>query len=161
MIYPNQRFIEIHKETVAQSKATGRLYLIEYQDNIINACKDLSSSAFKVYIALILNKNLHRIDYSPEYIHQLTGLCRATAKKALVELEEKNYLIQKDAKHYDFFDYPIAYIKNNNSFDDGERRCIIDEYTGELYRLTYKELRQKVNENQANKLWQEAKKYDL
>lgn len=38
MIYPNQRFIEIHKETVSQSKATGRLYLIEYQDNIIDAC---------------------------------------------------------------------------------------------------------------------------
>lgn len=106
MIYPNQRFIEIHKETVSQSKATGRLYLIEYQDNIIDACQDLSASAFKVYIALILNKNGHRMDYSPECLHQITGLCRATAKKALIELEEKNYLIQTDDKHYDFYDYP-------------------------------------------------------
>ena len=46
------------------------------------------------------------MDYSPECLHQITGLCRATAKKALIELEEKNYLIQTDEKHYDFYDYP-------------------------------------------------------
>lgn len=106
MIYPNQRFIEIHKEQVTQSKATGRLYLVEYQDNIIDACQNLSASAFKVYVVLILNKNGYRIDYSPEYLHQVTGLCRATAKKALIELEEKNYLIKTDDKHFDFYDYP-------------------------------------------------------
>ena len=46
------------------------------------------------------------MDYSPEYLRQITGLCRATAKKALIELEEKNYLIQTDDKHFDFYDYP-------------------------------------------------------
>ena len=106
MIYPNQRFIEIHKDPVEQSKATGRLYLIEYQDNILDACKDLSNSAFKVYIALILNKNGYKMDYSPECLHLLTGLCRATAKKALVELQVKNYIIQRDETHFDFYDYP-------------------------------------------------------
>lgn len=57
-------------------------------------------------MALILNKDKHRLDYSPEYIHQITGLCRATAKKALVELEEKKYMIKIDDKHFNFYDYP-------------------------------------------------------
>lgn len=80
--------------------------MIEYQDNILDACKDLSNSAFKVYMALILNKNNYIMDYSPEGLHLLTGLCRATAKKALVELQVKYYIIQRDETHFDFYDYP-------------------------------------------------------
>ena len=103
MIYPNQRWIKITKQNVIDK---GRPSTDIYVDTTQKAMQNLSASAFKVYIALILNKNGHRMDYSPECLHQITGLCRATAKKALIELEEKNYLIQTDEKHYDFYDYP-------------------------------------------------------
>lgn len=110
MIYPNQRFIKINKETVSQSKITGRKYLIAYQDNIMNACNDLSSSAFKVYMALMLNKDGYVFDYSPECLRQMTNLCRATAKKALLELEEKHYLIKEDDKQFNFYEFPYRKI---------------------------------------------------
>ena len=154
MIYPNQRFIEIHKEIVSQTKSRGRYYLIEYTDNIIDACKALSASAFKVYIAIILNKSGYTIDYSPEYLRTITGLCRATAKKALVELEEKNFLVKRDDKHFDFFDYPHKPAKKNVVKE--ERRRIVDTYTGKVYMLTYNELRQHVSNQEADKLWQEG-----
>ena len=105
MIYPNQRWIKITKQNVIDK---GRPSTDIYVDTTQKAMQNLSASAFKVYIALILNKNGHRMDYSPECLHQITGLCRATASKSLKELQEKGYLIlaNNSEKLFYFYDIP-------------------------------------------------------
>lgn len=77
--------------------------MIAYQDNITDAMKDLSSSAFKCYMVLLMNKDQFNIDYSPEYISSITNNSKITVRKALKELCEKNYLVQVNDKHYNFF----------------------------------------------------------
>ena len=102
------------------------------------------------------------MDYSPEYLRQVTGLCRATAKKALIELEEKNYLIQTDEKHYDFYDYPRRMKQAQIIFWWGvsmnreDRKQFYDLYldgSKDYYYLTYGELEDTFGKEIANKIW--------
>ena len=71
------------------------------------------------------------MDYSPEWFRITTGLCRATAKKALVELEEKNYLVKKDDKHFDFFDRQQDI--NNKSIQDEDMKEILETVRRSLF----------------------------
>jgi hypothetical protein len=57
LFYANQRKITVNREAVISSKSTGRLYLIAYQDNIKAALKDLSASAFKCYLTMLMSKD--------------------------------------------------------------------------------------------------------
>lgn len=91
--YYNRRYITVERENVVSSKKTGRLYLIAYQDNIKQAMKELSASAFKCYIVLIMAKDRFVFDYSPKYFSNEADISPDTARKALKELQEKNYLI--------------------------------------------------------------------
>ena len=105
MIYPNQRWIKITKQNVIdKSRPSTDIYV----DTTQKAMQNLSASAFKVYMVLVLNKNGHELDYSPEYIRCITGLCRATASKSLKELQEKGYLIlaNNSEKLFYFYDTP-------------------------------------------------------
>jgi hypothetical protein len=49
---PNQKIIRINREKVAKGMK-GRLFLIAYQDNILNAMCRLSHTSFKVYMYLL------------------------------------------------------------------------------------------------------------
>ena len=49
---PNQKVIKINREKVVKGLSNGRLYLVAYQDNLLNAMK-LSHTAFKVYVYLL------------------------------------------------------------------------------------------------------------
>ena len=50
---PNQKVIKINREKVVKGLSNGRLYLVAYQDNLLNAMKTLSHTAFKVYVYLM------------------------------------------------------------------------------------------------------------
>lgn len=51
---PNQKVIKINREKVIKGLSNGRLFLVAYQDNLISAMANLSHSAYKVYIYLLL-----------------------------------------------------------------------------------------------------------
>lgn len=79
--------------------------MIAYQDNISAALKDLSNSAFKVYIYFLFHKDGYSIAFSPEYFRKSVNICKDTARKAFKELQEKGYIIKTD-RGYEFYEYP-------------------------------------------------------
>lgn len=156
MFYPNQRYITINRENVNSSKKTGRLYMIMYQDNIKYAMRDLSASAFKCYLTLAMQKDRFIMDYSPEQISSVAAIHPNTCRKAMKELQEKGYLIQIDEKNYNFYEYPL-YTYKKNTIPEEEVREIVDKTTGEVYKYSYSQLRNYVDEETANRYWKEAK----
>ena len=108
--YANQKQITIQRENVVNSKSNNRPYLIAYQDNLQQAMADLTPAAFKVYIALLFNADGYRLDFSPEHIKDLTGLCKDTIRKAMTLLELRGYI-----KEIDFFKYIFSEKPNNQT----------------------------------------------
>ena len=102
MYYTNQKQITIKKEIVIGSKKHQQPYLIAYKINLEDAMKDLTATAFKVYICLLCNKNNYTIEYSPEHISRVAGICKDSARKALIQLEQKGYLKQINDHQYIF-----------------------------------------------------------
>lgn len=102
MYYANQKQVTIKKEIVQESKKNQMPYLIAYKANLEDAMKDLTATAFKVYVCLLCNRNNYTIEYSPEHISRITGICKDSARKALYQLEQKGYLKQIDDHHYVF-----------------------------------------------------------
>ena len=80
-----------------------------------------------------------------------------TARKAFKELEENNYLIRVDDKHFLFYEYPKKSIALKPS---EEKREFIDDESGEVFHLTYKELVEITGNKDCLSLWNEAKVYD-
>ena len=118
--------------------------------------RDLSASAFKCYLTLVMNKDNFELDYSPEYISSVASICKDTARKSMKELCEKGYLIQVDNKNFNFYEYPRFVAKKEETIDN-EKREIIDESTGEVYHYSFSQLRKYVNEERAREMWKEAK----
>ena len=147
---PNQKIVKINREKVDKGTGAGRNYLIAYQDNISAACSALSHTAFKVYIYLLFSKDQFKIAFSPEHIHQITGICNESARRAFRELLEKGY-IEQNEKSFDFYEYPRRkpIIK-----PIGEKREFVDDETGEIYIYTYEQLAAAVGKEQAAALWE-------
>lgn len=98
MYYPNQKQVTIIREEVKNSKATAQPYLIAYQQNLIDAMSNLSASTFKVYLCLLFNKNNYTIEFSPEYISKIACVCKDSARRAFIQLEQQGY-IKKVSEH--------------------------------------------------------------
>lgn len=150
---PNQKIIKINREKVDKVIGSGRLYLIAYQDNISSAMKNLSHTAFKVYIYLLFHKDQFSVAYSPEYIHKMSGICNESARRAFKELIEKGYIVQGE-KNFSFYELPqrVANIQ-----PIGEKREFIDQDTGEVYKYSYQELVAVVGKESADIMWGDAK----
>lgn len=148
MAVPFQKTITINKEKVV--KQSSRFFLCCYQDNIETAMKALTHTAFKVWICLMFNRDGYTIDFSPAYVSQTTGLCLDTARKAMKELIQKNFLIPANEKETIFNFYETPQIKMIN-----ERREIIDEYTGQIYNYTFEELKNAVGIFEASRIWKD------
>lgn len=154
MKYANQKEIVIKRDLV--EKASGKLYLIAYQDNLINAMNALSPCSFKVYICLLFNKDKYSLDFSPQHIAKISGIHRDTARNAFQELEEKGYLVKLDEKHFIFYEVPkITGLKPYE-----EKREFVDDDSGEILYLTYKELQEAVGKEDVLFLWEVAKVYE-
>lgn len=146
---PNQKIIRVNREKVDKVASSGRLYLIAYQDNLLSAMKDLSHTAFKVYIYLLFNKDGYSVAYSPEYIRKQASICKETARKAFKELVEKGYIEETD-RGLNFYEYPkkAPAIK-----PIGEVREFVDDETGEVFKYCYEQLVAIVGADQASALW--------
>ena len=147
---PNQKIIRVNREKVDKVASNGRLYLIAYQDNLFTAMKELSHTAFKVYIYLLFNKDGYSVAYSPEYIHKQANICKETARKAFRELIDKGYILERE-RGYEFYEYP-QYKKTIQPI--GEVREFIDSDTGEVFHYSYNQLISIVGKEQANILWE-------
>ena len=103
---PNIKDIKIRREKVY--KSLNRPYLCCYSDTLYAAMKNLTHSAFKVYICLISNSNDYVLSYSPQHISDLTGLCVKTCRDGLKELIEKKYVVIVEGKQslYTFYERP-------------------------------------------------------
>ena len=155
--YPNQRQIVINREVVQRGSAGNRVFLVAYQDNIINAMETLSHTAFKVYLCLLFNKDQYSVEYSPEHISRIAGMTATTARKAFKELEENYFLVRVDDKHFLFYEYPKKTLALKPY---EEQRDFIDNDTGEVYHLTYKELVEAMGQEDCFSIWKGAKVYE-
>jgi DNA-binding MarR family transcriptional regulator len=104
--YPNQYTITINKDVVKQQKGRNRVYLIIYRNNLTTAMKQLSGTAFKVYIYLASNQDGFTLGYSPQDISNETGISKDSARKALKEFEEKGFLFadKSHTKNLNFYE---------------------------------------------------------
>lgn len=130
MYFPNQKQIKINRDLV--KKNTAKFFLCAYQDNLSEAMKNLTHTGFKVYLALMFNRDGYSIEFSPAYVSQITGMCQDTARKGLKELEKKQYLIPANEKktQYNFYEVPQR---------QEEMRELINPITGEIMYLTYQQ----------------------
>ena len=101
--YPNQKIIKVRREKVDKSKGT---FLNIYESSIEEAMNILTNSAFKVYICLVSNADGYRFSLSPTAIKDKTHLCLDTVRKALKELEIKNYIKYVEGNQYEFYEIP-------------------------------------------------------
>ena len=146
---PNQKVVKINREKVIRGLTGGRLFLVAYQDNLLAAMKNLSHTAFKVYMWFLFQKDGYSVCYSPEYLHKAANMCKDTARKGMKELIEKGYVDQNE-RGYDFYEYPRRkpVIKPM-----GEVREFIDDETGEVFKYSYNQLVAALGEEQAAALW--------
>ena len=112
--YANQKQIVINRENVVNSKSSNRPYLIAYQDNLKQAMLDLTPAAFKVYICLLFNADGYKLDFSPEHIKNITGLCKDTIRKAMTLLELRGYIKTVDYGKYIFSETPNGQTYTTN-----------------------------------------------
>ena len=144
--YPNQKQITINRELV--KKNTPRFFLCAYQDNLSEAMKNLSHTGFKVYLALMFNRDKYAIEFSPKYVSQITGMCLDTARKGLKELESKFYLLPSNETKtmYQFYETP---------HEEGITKRIYDFNSGRFMNLTYQETMSKYGYVEGIRLWTE------
>lgn len=94
--YPNQKVIHIQKRT--------------YEDNFSQvgndewqrAARELSGSAFKLYLYLAGNKDGFELALSQKAVEDTTGLSKNTYHRAVEELETKGYLSSTKGNVYVF-----------------------------------------------------------
>lgn len=103
MLYPNQRAITIHRETVKNAKEP---FLAVSNSNLFYAMNNLTNSAFKVYVYFLANKDKYQMGISPADIKNKTGVCIETARKAIKELELRKYIFLEEDFRYHFYERP-------------------------------------------------------
>lgn len=127
MYFPNQRQITCYRENVEKDNIRlNNVFLCVYQENICEAMKNLTHTAFKVYVCLITNRSGYTIEFSPAHISQLSGLHPDTIRKAFKELQEKGYIECANEEKNLYMFYENERVKNRQK--EKERRY--NYYTG-------------------------------
>lgn len=93
---PNQKVIHINKEL----KGSFVQLVI---DDMAEAAQVLSPSAFKLYLYLAGNKTGYNLALSPQDFEAVYGVKVGTYRKAVTELAEKGYLINRCGNIWDFY----------------------------------------------------------
>lgn len=84
--YPNQKVIHIQKRTYEDN------FLQVGNDEWQRAARELSGSAFKLYLYLAGNKDGYDLALSQKAVENMIGLSKNTYHQAVKELEAKSYL---------------------------------------------------------------------
>ena len=146
--YPNQKLVAINRDI--PKRTTNKQYLCCYTDNIEQAMRNLTKSAFQCYIYLLCNRTGYELEYSPTHISMKTGMSRESARRAFIELENKGYLIESaGSKHfYNFYETP-----QNKEV----KKEIVNPYTGEVMTLNYLDTMKLFGYVEGIQLWTEGK----
>lgn len=148
---PNQKIVKVNREKVIKGLSNGRLFLVAYQDNLMGAMKNLSHTAFKVYLYFLLQKDGYSVAFSPEYLHKSANMCKDTARNAFKELVSKGYIDEND-RGYEFYEQPK---KSPQIIPVGEKREFVDSETGEIFLYSFNQLVSVVGAEQAKELWED------
>ena len=97
---PNQKIIHIHRAPLGSS------FLGINIDNVKNAARTLSASAFKLYIYLATNKDDFKLALSPAAIQRDIGMARSTFYDQCRVLESLGYLVKGKGNLYHFYENP-------------------------------------------------------
>ena len=110
-VVPNQKVIETYKVNQKKGK------ILDIQTNR-TAQKDLNAQAYVLYMHFVLNLPNYKEALSLEYIMTTTSLSERGYYKAVKELIEKKYLVQKPSKEYSefyhFYENPDLDMANTN-----------------------------------------------
>lgn len=134
MSYANQKFITINR--TLPEKNTKEPYLCIYNSTLETAAKLLNNTAFKLYICLVSNANNFKMEFSPQYVSNTYGISLTSARRALKELEEAGYIVEKSSSRYEFYDIPQVI---NKPIELKEERRIIQLKDGSKREFERKE----------------------
>ena len=96
---PNSKIITIQKTNVMEEKEGEKVYLIACEGIIESAARNLSNTAFKLYMYLLSKPNGCSFPFSPKNVSERYGCSVDSAREALKVLETKGYItLEKDTK---------------------------------------------------------------
>lgn len=133
MTYENQKTIKIQKE----KSNKNNLYAIFNLEALQFAMNDLKGESFKLWCYLNKNQNGYTFGLSAADAMTWGVGSRSSYNRAVKELTDKGYLVQKEGNNFDFFEYPKPpeiTVTVNNSFDTPtieKMKTFIDEDTDE------------------------------
>lgn len=84
--YPNQKSYRINK------KNTTKLFAIYGNPEIMDACKVLKGSGFKMYCCFFSNNDGYRLDGSPEYARKYWGIPKSTYYDGIQDLIDHGFI---------------------------------------------------------------------
>ncbi len=100
MTYPNQRTVNIHRETAKSD------FLGIKNENWKAASRNLSPHSFLLYIYLAANANNYSLALSPAAVRQEIGMARSTYHDQFHILVDKGYLVPSHGNTYEFYEVP-------------------------------------------------------
>ena len=112
--YPNQNFIQIHKQSY--SRDFLQIGISEWQ----RACKELTPSAFKVYLYLASNKDNYRMALSKQDIKDKLGISFTRFYEAIMLLRRMHYICCSGSNQFHFFLSPNPDFEKEHGIVDWE-----------------------------------------
>lgn len=113
---PNQRNITIHK-----INSKPKQYSVVNLKANKKAMKELSYSAYMLYMYFCINANDFSFWLSMKYVCKNTGFSRSTYYSAMRELQEKGYLYPEEKTFLEFYEDPnlrTDILKNSETNDE-------------------------------------------
>ena len=99
--YPNQKTVRVHRP-----KYESNFLLIGHEDWTA-ACKNLSSSTFKLFLYLADNMDGYKLALSRVAVNDEIGISDSSYKRAVNELTAKGYIVQERGNSYNFYIVPV------------------------------------------------------
>ena len=113
--FPNQRTVTIHKPSY-----TGNFVQVNI-DDWQEAYATLTRSGFGLYLYCCGNQDGYKLELSSAAIQNVLHISDSSYRRAVVELLEHGYFIQKTNTKYDFFTtpQPTSYVPKTKKSDGG------------------------------------------
>lgn len=134
--YPNQKTITIHRNRVSGTE--GETFLAISRTTLEEAARDLTGNELKLYLFLASDKDGFRRAFSPKYFGITYGVSADTARKLVIQLIKKGYLVDKGRNHLEFFEVP----QNKTNLSNLIKRKLVEQDEGDTKEMTYKEFKE-------------------
>ena len=112
--YPNQNFVQIHKQNY--SRDFLQIGIDEWQ----RACKELTPSAFKIYLYLASNKDNYRMALSKQDIKDKLDISSTRFYEAIALLRRMHYICCSGSNQFHFFLSPNPNFEKEYGIVDWE-----------------------------------------